>query len=250
MAKIKLYTRNILEDGTVTVTGDADSGFPESRLYDRDVSLYWKDTVTEAKTFHVDQGASGNESVDFLAIVGHNFNGEDLTWEYSENDVDWTPAVDGWTQGDNLQIVKTLPTALTKRYWRVTLSSMANPRCAEIFMSYGYEFQVDFNQAQLGLKRSNVLWQETVGGVDRSVKLSSVRRVRNYNLFLDEDSESFSRTNFRAAMDDLSDLSKPFFLKDHEGSYFMVHLTNDPEEAWITEKHTPLALEMIEQLAV
>ena len=40
---IKFYPYNILEFGTVTVTGDPDSGYPESRLYDRAISLYWKD---------------------------------------------------------------------------------------------------------------------------------------------------------------------------------------------------------------
>ena len=53
-----LYTNNILESGTLTVSGTADTGFPESRLYDRSISLYWKDTITEAKYFTVDQGVA------------------------------------------------------------------------------------------------------------------------------------------------------------------------------------------------
>ena len=127
---ITLYTRNILETGTVTVTGTPDTGYPESRLYDRCISLYWLDTVTEAKNFVVDQGASGNLAVDFLAIEKHNFNGEDMQWQWSTDNfaADINDAVTDWTQGDNNQIIKTLGSDLTKRYWRVTVTSMANPQ--------------------------------------------------------------------------------------------------------------------------
>ena len=84
--KITLYTRNILETGAVTVTGTPDTGFPVSRLYDRSIDFYWKDTVTEAKDFKIDQGASGNLAVDALIIDKHNFNGIDLKLQYSTDD--------------------------------------------------------------------------------------------------------------------------------------------------------------------
>jgi len=246
MAKIKLYTRNILEDGTVTVTGTADTGYPKARLYDRAISLYWKDTVTEAKTFHVDQGASGNESVDILVIPKHNFNGEDITWQYSTNDSDWTNAVTGWTQGDNNPIVKTLSTALTKRYWRVTVTSMENPQCSEIFMSYGYEFKVDFASNPKVDEVPNVIWNQTVGGLERSTKFGDERRSRTYAIFLE--SADSSLTEFRAAMDDLNNYSRPFYLKDHEGSYFMARLSDVPSEVFITEGHVTMSVKFIEML--
>uniref|UniRef100_A0A6M3IXV4 Tail protein n=1 Tax=viral metagenome TaxID=1070528 RepID=A0A6M3IXV4_9ZZZZ len=244
MAKIKLYTRNILEDGTVTVTGTADTGYPESRLYDRAISLYWKDTVTEAKTFHVDQGASGNESVGGLFIPKHNFNGEDLTWEYSVNDSDWIAAAVGWTQGDNEQIEKVLAAELTKRYWRVTLTSMANPQCSEIFMSYGYEFQADFVQNPTFEDVPNVQWNMTVGGLERSTMFGNKRRTRTYALFLD----TTDLASFRAAMVDLDNYSKPFYLKDHEGSYFMARLVDIPRESFMTEGHVTMTVNFIEML--
>ena len=244
MAKIKLYTRNILEEGTVTVTGTADTGYPESRLYDRAISLYWKDTVTEAKTFKVDQGASGNELVDFLAISKHNFNSEDITWEYSTNDADWDDAVIGWTQGDNNQVIKTLPAALTKRYWRMTVTSMENPQCSEIFMSYGYEFQVDFIQNPIADEIPNVQWNQTVGGSERSTKLGDKRRSRTYAFFLD----STDLTNFRATMDDLDNYSKPFYFKDHESNYWMARLVGVPSESFITEGHVTMTVKFIEML--
>ena len=89
MAKLTLYTRNILETGTVTMTGTPDSGYPLSRLYDRSKNFYWKDTVTEAKTLLVDQGASNILDVDFLAIVSHNFDALALSWDYSADNAAW-----------------------------------------------------------------------------------------------------------------------------------------------------------------
>lgn len=248
MAKIKLYTRNILEDGTVTVTGTADTGYPQSRLYDRAISLYWKDTVTEAKVFHVDQGASDNEAVDALFIPKHNFDGEDMAWQYSDDDTNWTNAVAGWTQGDNNQIEKTLTTALTKRYWRSTVSSMANPQCSEIFMSYGYEFTVDFVSNPLAEDEPNVRWTQSLGGMERSTKFGNERRVRQYALFLEENNDKTTLTDFRAAMDDLDGYSKPFYIKDHEGDYWMARLTEKPQESYLTEGHVQMVLNVIEIL--
>jgi len=124
MAKIKLYTRNILETGIFTVTGDADSGYPEARLHDRDISLYWKDASADKVQFITDQGASP-VAVDSLIINGHDFDGSYMAWQYSDNSFYWVDAVPKWTQDGNSQIVKTLTIALTKRYWRVVLSDAA-----------------------------------------------------------------------------------------------------------------------------
>jgi len=120
-SKIKLFTRNILETGTFTVTGDADSGYPEARLHDREISLYWKDASADKVQFIVDQGTS-LVAVDSLIINGHDFDGYYMAWQYSDNSFYWVDAVEKWTQDGNSQIVKTLTTALTKRYWRVVLS--------------------------------------------------------------------------------------------------------------------------------
>jgi len=121
MAKIKLYTRNILETGAFTVTGDADSGYPESRLHDRDISLYWKDASADKVQFITNQSASP-VAVDALIINGHDFDGKYMAWQYSDNSFYWVDAVPRWTQSGNGQIVKTLAIALTKNYWRVVLS--------------------------------------------------------------------------------------------------------------------------------
>lgn len=246
MAKIKLYTSNILEPGTVTVTGTADTGFSKARLYDRSIDLFWKVTATQTTTFQVDQGASGNTAVDVLIIDKHNFNGEDITWEWSTDGNAWTAAVTGWTQGDNLQIVKALSASLTKRYWRVTVTSMENPQCSEIFMSLGYQFQVDFNENPVVGDISNVLWKQTVGGLERATKFGDKRKTRRYRLFLQSSDSTI--TNFRLAMTDLDSNSKPFYLKDHEANYWLCRLRNDPEEPYITEGHVIMNIELLQIL--
>ena len=246
MAQIKLYTSNILDTGTVTVTGSADTGFPKSRLYDRSIDLFWKITATQVTTFHVDQGATGNTAVDFLAIDKHNFNSEDMTWEWSANDSDWTAAVTGWTQGDNLQIIKTLTTSLTKRYWRVTVTSMDNPQCSEIFMSLASTFQSRFDESPVVTNLANVKWVPTVGGLERSTKFGDARRRRKYPLFLDENEGTI--TTFRDAMDDLDEYSRPFYIKDHDDDYWLCRLENIPDENLITEGNILMIINLLEVL--
>ncbi len=243
MAKATFFTRNLLENGIVTVTGDADTGYPESRLHDRAISLYWKDTVTEAKTFQVDQCLSG-EAIDFLAIEKHNFSGEAMTWEHSANGSEWTPAVAGWSQNDNDQIIKVLSTPVTAEFWRVSVTSMDNPQCSEIFMSKGHEFKVDFTQNPRAEDEPNVLWIQTVGGLERSTKFGDARKKRIYSLFLD----ASEIVDFRTVKSDLDGYSKPFYLKDHEGEYWSARFLSAPPDEFITEGNVQTVIECIEML--
>ena len=247
---ITLYTRNILESGTVTVTGDPDAGYPESRLHDRHISLYWKFTGTQATNFVIDQGASGNVAVDFLAIESHNFNLEDIQWQYSTTGA-WAgeevDAVTDWTQDGNGQIIKVMVAAQTKRYWRITLTSMVNPQCSEIFMSYGQEFDIMQSPGPDAHFESNVSWRRTQGGLERSTKFGDARKVRRYNLFLENAGDLLT---LRTAIDDLDEFSKPFYLKDHEGYYWLARFTGAPEvpEKWDHKTHSHIDIELIEML--
>jgi hypothetical protein len=253
MSVITLYTRNILETGTVTVTGTPDTGYPESRLYDRAFSLFWKDSATEAKIVHVDQGASGNLAVDFLAIERHNFDGEDMQWQYSTDDfsADINDAVTDWAQSGSARIVKVLGSALTKRYWRVTVgvgtspSSLANPKCSEVFMSFGRDFEAQVRGMPRMIKTSNVRWNRTMGNVERSIKRGDLRRQRRYELLLD----STDLTAFEAAMDEIDEYSLPFYIKDHDGDYWPCRLVADPDMNYDHDiSMTRIVFEVIEQL--
>ena len=247
MARIKLFTENILEEGTVTVTGDADTGYPESRLYDRSTSLFWKDTVTESKTFQI-INVSGE--VDLLAIERHNFSGQNMRWQYS-SDAFVTDIQSGegcqWVQSDNNQIIKELDDPIAANMdWRLIVSGeLTNPKCSEIFMSGGREFRVRFDVNPEWEDQANVLWREGIG-FSRSTKLSDKRRVRDYHLFLDENTDEI--TEFRAAMADLDDYTKPFYIKDHEDNYFMCRFLEQPREVFLTEGHVLMKFSIIEEL--
>lgn len=224
MASIIFYPQNILEDGTVTVTGDPDTGYPETRLYDRSIDFYWKDTATGAYTFHVDQGASGNIAIDFLAIEGHNFDGKDMQWQWSDNDSDWTDAVTDWAQSGNGQIIKTISSAITHRYWRVTVSSLTNPQCTEIHMSLGYSFRIMRNPNPTENDIDNVQWNQLVGGASRSTKTGNVRRYRKYSFSLSA-SELTDIKSFETLLDEYS---KPFYVYDHDGNYWLARFDGIP----------------------
>lgn len=243
-SSITIYPYNILELGTLTVTGTPDTGYPEARLHDRSKNLYWFDTVTEAKAFEVDQGAADNLAVDFLAIEGHNFSGEDMQWQYSATGA-WAgeevDAVTDWTQGDNLQIIKTL-TAQTKRYWRVTLTSMADPRCGEIFIGGGYEFDIQTNPS--GSRISNVQWNRTIGGDERGTKFGDLRRSRSYSLFL----SAADLATLKTAIDYTDHMSKPVYIRDHFDEYFLCRFTADIDESFDNKTHTHVNIDIVEIL--
>ena len=244
-AKVTLYTRNILETGTVTVTGTPDTGYSEERLYDRCIDLYWLDTVTGAVDFTVDQGAGAALPVDSLFIDGHNFDGEDLQWQYSTDNFsgDINDMVTDWTQSGSDLITKSA-SAQTRRYWRVTLSSMTNPQATEIFMSYGYEFGVQARPNPNLREIPNVVWSRTVGNNERSTKFGDARRVRQYGLYLD----STDLTSWRAAMDDLDGYSNTFYIKDHEDAYIFGRLDGAPAEDHGNADYTTISFTFLEVL--
>ena len=246
MATIKLYTYNILEEGTLTITGDPDTGYPEARVCDRSKGFYWKRTASATHTIHIDQGASDNLDVDLLVVEGHNFNGLAMSWEHSPNDAAWTVA-EAWTQSGNGQIVKELAAAVNRRYWRLVLTSAVSPQCTEVFMSYGYEFNVRFDEQPGGEDVPNVNWEETYGGYDRADKRGDSRRRRIYSIFHDINMSFGTLANYRAAMEYLDEYSKPFYVKDHEGNHWLARMENF-EEGYITEGSTERQIILLEQL--
>lgn len=246
MAQIGFFPYNIFESGTVTITGE-DSSYPKERLHDRAVSLYWKYTATGAIAITVDQGATGILDITFLAIEKHNFDGEDLAWQYSTDNfsADINDMVTGWTQSGNDQIIKTAA-AQNKRYWRVTVTSLTDPIASELFMSKAYWFEAQAAPTPQLITERNVRYQRSMGYIERGVKQGPVRRRRNYNLFLD----SSDLADFRTVLEYLDDLSKPFYFRDHDSNYFMARF--DGME--ITEDYdhnyglTRIRLELVEVL--
>lgn len=244
MGQIKIYPYNILAEGSVTVTGDPDTGYPEARLYDHSINFYWKDTATTTTyIFHVNQ--STTYPVDLLAIESHNFSGLTLHWEYSDNDADWSAAVPSWSAGSG-QILKALDSALSHQYWRLRVISATNPQCTEIFMSGGYAFNVDFGEEPETEDIDNVLWQEMLGGIERSVKLGEERKARSYRIVLN----NTAALSFRTAVGYMNNYSQPFYFRDHEQDYWLARFRSISKETHLTDKVGVVArdVEVIEML--
>lgn len=240
---IKIVSSSIFETGTVTVTGTPDTGYNEERLYDRSKNLFWKDTVTEAKTFEVDQGATSILDVTTLAIFKHNFDGEDMQWQYSDNGSAWSDAVTDWTQSGFDTILKELAAA-THRYWKVTLTSMTNPQCAEIWMGEAYEFNIKAAPDPVKRHIDHVVWTMSLGGQERSVKLDDHRRGFNYTLRLG--TSDFA--NFEQVVTDLDGFSKPFLFKDKDDNWMIARFEAVPTYDYIQDDLIEISTTIIEML--
>lgn len=231
MAKIKIYPYNLLENNTVTVTGTPDSGFAEERLWDRSTAFYWKRTATETIEVVIDQG-SDNLPIDFLGIERHNFNGRTMNWQYSANGSGWADAVTSWAQADNNQIIKTLAAPLSYRYWKLIIASAVNPQCTEIFMSAGYEFQARLDERPRTRDEDNVIWQDSVGGMEYSIKMGEARNIWEYSIY----AEPTSKANLATVLSYLDDYAFPFYLKDHQLVYKFARFASTPDKEWVTDQ--------------
>jgi len=229
MAEIKMFPYNILAEGATTVTGDPDTGYPEARLYDFSIDFYWKDTASDTYVFQVNQ--STTLPIDLLVVEIHNFSGLTIHWEYSDNGSDWTAAVSSWVAGAD-QIIKTLDVALSHKYWRVRVISAVNPQCTEIYMSGGYSFRVDFQTEPESGDLDNVIWQESLGGLERSVKLGEERKTRNYRLILD----NTAVLSFRTATAYMNNYSRPFYFGDHESNYWLARFKSISKERHMADE--------------
>lgn len=222
---IKAAFINILEDGTVTVTS-AETDYPAYRLYDRYMGRVCKSTSTATQTIHVDQGTSP-VPVDLLVIpAGHNLGtiGADVSWQYSANNSTWFDAVAAWTQADDLQIVKQAAAPLTKRYWRVVISSMsAAYQIGEIFISLLNSFSAGCQPSTSGSRfgmQGNVQRNESRSGIPQALILGEDRKLREYDI----PQASAADLAILQAWDSAWSGGKPFFFEDHAGAQFFAEL--------------------------
>ena len=247
MAKIRILPFNVLNLSTssVAVTGTPDSGYPESRLYDLSIDFYWKYTASGTIEIVCDQGAGIDwPLVNTLIIDKHNFNGKTMSWEYSSNGSSYSDMVASWVQGDNLQIVKESAISTAYRYHKLTITSAVNPQCTEVFMGGYYEFQVRFDEPPNQQDRDNVVWQLTLGGLERSTKLGGVRRGRKYDLFL----YPSKLIEWREVVTYMDEYSKPFYVRDHESNYWYTRFGIVPGGPFVTEQQQEKEVELLEIL--
>lgn len=242
---VEFFPFNALELGIVTVTGEADSGYPESRLYDRAISLFYRDTVSQSKAFALDQAASPNQ-IDFLAIERHNLSGVVFDWQFSNDNFssDINDAVPQWSQADNNQIIKRLPSPVLRDFWRVYAWSTVDPEIGEIYMSRGFSFNCLRESNPYGGDVDQVQWNQSIGGVERGTKLGAKKRVRSYTFML-SDSEF---ADFETIVGYLDDYSKPFYFKDHSGAYYLARFDELPSIDFSHNVYTRVSIRIIEML--
>ena len=242
--EISFVPYNLFELGTPDITGTPDTGYPEARLYDRATTLYWKDTGTGALTFKVDQGAADNVAADILICTGHNFTGEDIDWQHDTDDSGYTDAVTQFT-ATTADIVKTIDTALTKRYWQMLVSSMTDPQATEICIGLRYTFDVDRVGPPVIGNRPSVQWTDLVDGASRSTKFGPSKKTFQYALMLD----STDLASFVAMFDYLDDFSLPFWFIDHLDDHYLVRFA-DPSRpvdvGYQQENNTQISINLVE----
>ena len=78
---VNFYPYNVFELETATVSGYPDEGYPASRLYDRNISLYWKETGVGAHYF-VASIPNWVAPVNFMAIHRSNFDLYNVSLQY------------------------------------------------------------------------------------------------------------------------------------------------------------------------
>jgi len=89
-----------------------------------------------------------------------------------------------------------------------------------------------------------VIWEETLGGCERSTKLGDVRKGRMYSVFL----TPTLLTTWRTMLSYLDENSKPFYVKDHESNYWLGRFKTYPGGVFPVEQNQTKQFELLEIL--
>jgi hypothetical protein len=111
-------------------------------------------------------------------------------------------------------------------------------------MSRGYSFQARFDEQPDAQDIDNVEWRETLGGLERSIKLGAVRDTRGYSFY----HEPSNLSDFREAVGYLNDYAYPFFYRDHENNYKYARFDETPVDVFMTEETTTKRIRLKELL--
>jgi hypothetical protein len=234
MSLLKCCYKNILESSTVSLAaGTEDSSYPLYRLYDRNIGRLFKPSAAETIEIKIDQGASGAIAADRLLIpAGHNLDGMTLDIKYSDNDADYTNAVDQWVQSGGGLIDKSW-TSITKRYWKFIITAPASiPQIAELFLTQTYEWERNPSRpagpfdSQFNIERI-----ESSGGQVQYLVKGDPKKRRVYHVPRCGETQKGNILGLNNTWAG----AKPFFLCDHEGVWLFGELLkeiNIKEEAY------------------
>lgn len=215
MSLIRIATANALETATVTPTVAPDSGYPTSRLYDRDVARQNKTATAGTREWVINGGAGLATGQNGLILAaGHNVGG--LAYTVSRKSL----VGDAWDDfktgtlaaGTDVQALEW--NGVTRNYWKLTLPTNANVTMTELFLTNIYT--VERNPGRPGGALTtlyNVSAEETRSGSARFITHGAPRRRREYEF---PNISAAMMTELRTRFDALG-MAKPFFLCDHEG---------------------------------
>lgn len=225
----------------ISITGDGDSGYPETRLYDRAKNLYWQRTATAAQTYKLDMGAGNTAEADILIVSGHNWNGETVDWQHDDDDSGYTNVVSQFS-ATTADILQTVGTPVDDRYHQVVVSSMDNPRAAEICIGLRYSFDADRSGPPAIGDAANVEWRKLIDGYSRSVKYGPAKKTFSYTLMLD----ATDLASFIEMCGYLEGFSLPFWFVDHLGAAYLVRFDGPPAKSYMQENNTQIQVNLVE----
>lgn len=224
MAAPVLYPGNLLEVGTVTVSG-ADADFPQERLYDRDVALEYRDDANSGNREIQNELATARPLDTWIVPPGHNLAGVSLTLRSSTDAFVSVDVVrDTVVVADDGIIGPRSVLQYSTKWTKLRAASPTSaPTLTELILSLGYPIPSPLKRRYVRAIHGNVSrFVSTTGAVWKAKRGPS--RWRGEWEILATDSE---RDVVDAAFAAAEDGAKPFYLTDVEGIARWVEWTND-----------------------
>lgn len=226
MQNLKLMTKNVFAQATTVTVPGSDSSYPYARLYDGDRHDLWRHSAT--LSFSITAEVVSSASVDFIAIEAHNWAGETVTLDYYDGS--WHNTVESWGIG---ALDTYLRTQLSQKYigtqFRLNVSLMANPQCAEIHLSEIVLDKHPFEPWPAPFKIPNSVIDYTRTGHRRGIRKGDSKWGCKYNFTLN----STEMAVWDQCMDNTYDGFMPFYIYDHNGTVRFVELAGPPEMPYV-----------------
>ena len=220
--------RNVLVDGTVTVTSE-ESGYPKENLWDWQDSTLWKATSAGDQNIDIDKGAAGT-AVNTLCVLGHNWGsagdsvGCQVTVYDDDNPSFSSPATLGTVSiEDDIPFYLSL-TAGSQRYNRIKIANFDEaPYAAVVVLGSRLEIPVgpDFS---FDPDKQNIR-SETYNSYAGRVLASSIQYA-----------ERQMEVPFRRLAQSFVSATLLPFLEDHYGMMLPFFFVPDPGDVFGTDK--------------
>lgn len=230
MAAPIFYPANRVEEGTLTVTGEATAGLKEN-LRDRNIRRAYQDSApTGNRDWVVDLGVGVTKPVDTWAVPpGHNFGGVLLEFATSADAVVFTTQESFTPAGGSTAVILRKQGAVfnTRAYRLRAVSPSQAPKFHELWFSRSLTLPFGPTEGEGGVgEQMNLSRLESSSGFVAVQKLGPSRWRAEYLIrdLLDAPDRDGLVSMIRT---DLAGGAKPCFLTDHEGLHRYVELQVD-----------------------